>query len=101
MEDNSPEIDIVEEDTEHSGSTGSSGSPKQIRVDMTFGVAEFTPDRDDCVQCRANMDKVVVVDKGPLSGTELNREAIPVCINHVDEVVQVNEQEGHEVKVLE
>jgi hypothetical protein len=90
--------DAVERDSANTTSS-SSGSPTQVRVDMNFGVKEFSSDRDDCIQCNNAMDKVVVVDHGPIGGTKMNREAVPVCNDHVEEVVQAEKDQGNSVKV--
>lgn len=92
--------DEVEQDDADTTSS-SSGSPTQVRVKMNFGVKEFSSDRDDCIQCSNAMDKVVVVDHGPTKGTKMNREAVPVCNDHVEMAVQAERKEAENVQVLE
>ncbi len=104
MAQDSPDLGaVVEEDSKKNSRDYSTGGsdPDQIRVKMNFGVKEFSSDRDNCVQCSSDMEKVVVVDSGPVKGTRMNREAIPVCSDHVDDVVMAEQQDAENIEVLE
>lgn len=101
---NSPDLgDAVEEDNikGNRGNYTREGNPDQVRVKMNFGTKEFSSDRDNCVQCDSDMEKVVVVDHGTLKGTDMSREAIPVCNDHLREVVQSEEPGATNIEVKE